>query len=193
MWWVSDLSLFLSLAVTFFWPSLSSLFSVHTLSAHLGEVTSVTFSSDGRHLLSASKDNSNRLWDVRMGRTLRRYKGHQNITRNLCKASFAACDSVVYSGRSVIFRLLGHEETRSFTHGLAVARRLPNFQFCIVVPCSEDGCAWAWDSETGETLRGRGGRLVGHKAMVYSTVWSQPQAMLATCSEDTTVRTWWCR
>ena len=31
---------------------------------------------------------------------------------------------------------------------------------------SEDGCAWAWDAETGETLRGRGGRLVGHRAMV---------------------------
>lgn len=36
-----------------------------TLSSHLGEVTSVDMNAPGSLLLSGSKDNSNRLWDIR--------------------------------------------------------------------------------------------------------------------------------
>jgi COMPASS component SWD3 len=38
---------------------------IRTISLHLGEVTSVEMNSSGTLLLSSSKDNSNRLWDVR--------------------------------------------------------------------------------------------------------------------------------
>jgi WD40 repeat protein len=39
---------------------------VTTAPACLGEVTSVEFDQYGRYLLAGCKDNSNRLWDLRM-------------------------------------------------------------------------------------------------------------------------------
>jgi WD40 repeat protein len=41
---------------------------VRTFSSYLGEVTSLQTNSNGSQLLSASKDNSNRLWDLKMVR-----------------------------------------------------------------------------------------------------------------------------
>jgi COMPASS component SWD3 len=36
------------------------------MTSHLGEVTSVAVNEAGTLLLSCSKDNSNRVWDIRM-------------------------------------------------------------------------------------------------------------------------------
>ena len=47
-----------------FWDITSGL-CVNTLQGHLGEVTSVAVSATGTMLVSCSKDNSNRLWDLR--------------------------------------------------------------------------------------------------------------------------------
>ena len=77
-----------------FWDLVSGI-CIRTLAHHLGEVTSVDFSSNGSLLLSSSKDNSNRLWDIRMQRTLRKLKGHQNTSKNFITARFAARGMVV--------------------------------------------------------------------------------------------------
>jgi WD40 repeat protein len=50
-----------------FWDVTSGL-CVRTFSSYLGEVTSLQTNSNGSQLLSASKDNSNRLWDLKMVR-----------------------------------------------------------------------------------------------------------------------------
>jgi hypothetical protein len=39
---------------------------VQTMAACLGEITSVDFDHEGKYLLAGCKDNSNRLWDLRM-------------------------------------------------------------------------------------------------------------------------------
>jgi WD40 repeat protein len=36
------------------------------MAASLGEITSVEFDHEGKYLLAGCKDNSNRLWDLRM-------------------------------------------------------------------------------------------------------------------------------
>ncbi|KAJ1952879.1 hypothetical protein EC988_003316 [Linderina pennispora] len=74
----------------------------------------------GTLLLSSSKDNSNRLWDLRTLKRLRRYKGHQNTSKNFIRAGFlgeslvvgGSEDGVVYlwdrESASVVQRLEGH-------------------------------------------------------------------------------------
>eukprot|EP00158_Paraphelidium_tribonemae_P006014 Partr_v1_DN27631_c0_g1_i4_m65018 putative WD40 len=79
-----------------FWDITSGL-CVKTIATHLGEVTSVDISGSGAMLLSSSKDNSIRLWDIRMIRPTRRFKGHQNTSKNFIRASFAS-NSLVVSG-----------------------------------------------------------------------------------------------
>jgi COMPASS component SWD3 len=82
-----------------FWDIVSGL-CIKTISSHLGEVTSVEMSPDGTQLLSSSKDNSNRLWDLRYLRPLRKFKGHQNTSKNFISASFAGT-SLILSGSEV--------------------------------------------------------------------------------------------
>jgi COMPASS component SWD3 len=83
-----------------FWD-MSSGVCVQTLTQHLGEVTSVDVSKDhnGHLLLSCSKDNSNRLWDIRKNNEfIQRYKGHQNTNMNLIRAHFGPQNKVIISG-----------------------------------------------------------------------------------------------
>ncbi|KAK4053933.1 hypothetical protein OIO90_003770 [Microbotryomycetes sp. JL221] len=77
-----------------FWDSVSGL-CIRTLNAQLGEVTSVDMSES--YLLTNSRDNSVRLWDVRMLRPLRRFKAHSNTSHNFIRASFAH-SSLLVSG-----------------------------------------------------------------------------------------------
>jgi WD40 repeat protein len=51
---------------------------------------------------------------------------------------------------------------------------------------SEDGRALIWNIATGDVTQS----LDGHEGAVYSTAWSDSQSMLATCSEDETVKLW---
>lgn len=77
--------------------------------------------SSGTLLLSSSKDNSNRLWDVRMVRPIRKLKGHQNTSKNFIRANFAdnnlivggSEDGIVYiwdqETGEVLQKLRGHQ------------------------------------------------------------------------------------
>ena len=49
-----------------------------TLSGHRRAITCVTFSADGKQLLTGSKDRSLRLWDVASGKKLQTFVGHEN-------------------------------------------------------------------------------------------------------------------
>ncbi|OAJ37621.1 hypothetical protein, variant 1 [Batrachochytrium dendrobatidis JEL423] len=82
-----------------FWDIVSGL-CIKTISSHLGEVTCVEMNSDGTLLLSSSKDNSNRLWDIRMLRPIRKFKGHQNTSKNFIRASFLG-NSLIVGGSEV--------------------------------------------------------------------------------------------
>jgi COMPASS component SWD3 len=84
-----------------FWDLVSGV-CVKTYSSHFGEVTSVEMNKAGSLLLSGSKDNSNRLWDVRLARPIRRFKGHQNTSKNFVRASFGPDDSLVVGGSEVV-------------------------------------------------------------------------------------------
>ncbi|KAI9506525.1 WD40-repeat-containing domain protein [Coemansia spiralis] len=70
-----------------FWDIISGT-CVKSLRSHLGEVTSVA---------TSDSDNSNRLWDLRSLKRLRRYKGHQNTSKNFIRSGFIG-DSLVVGG-----------------------------------------------------------------------------------------------
>lgn len=77
-------------------------------------------------MLSSSKDNSNRLWDLRLGKPLRRFKGHQNTSKNFIRSAFgpneryACCADEVIAGVEVL--LLCHDELLFFSWLLAGVR-----------------------------------------------------------------------
>ena len=50
-----------------------------TLSGHTAEVNTVTFSSDGRSLVSGSDDRTVKLWDVQTGGVIKTFSGHTQL------------------------------------------------------------------------------------------------------------------
>lgn len=134
----------------------------------LGEVSNVEMNAAGTLLLSSSKDNSHRLWDVRMMRPhlWRTLKGHQNTTKNFGRASFGPTHSAGADNGGV-----GESGGREG----------------LVVGGSEDGLVYIWDLGTGKLLS----RLRGHSDVVYHAKWNENQSLLATCSDDGTAMTWW--
>ena len=105
----------------------------------------------GLQLLTASKNNCNRIWDIRTGRVLpQRFKGHQNTCKNFIRCGFGPSDALIVGG-------------------------------------SEDGMGYLWDKESGQVQQ----VLRGHQGVVYDLAWNDKQALLASCSDDGTVRTWW--
>ena len=53
------------------------------LSEHQGEVNSVTFSSDGRSLVSGSDDKTVKLWDMQTGGAIKTFSGHTELVRSV--------------------------------------------------------------------------------------------------------------
>ena len=53
------------------------------LSEHQGEVNSITFSSDGRSLVSGSDDKTVKLWDMQTGGAIKTFSGHTELVRSV--------------------------------------------------------------------------------------------------------------
>jgi len=99
-------------------------------------------------MISCSKDNSNRLWDVRMIRPVRRFRGHQNTSKNFIRASFLN-DSLIVGGSEdgviyiwdtdtgdLIQKLRGHTET--------VYCSVWNSNQSMLCSCSDDNTLKTW-------------------------------------------------
>jgi len=47
-----------------------------------------------------------RLWDIRMNRQVKRFRGHQNTSRNFVRAAFGAQEALVIGGSEVRHNVL---------------------------------------------------------------------------------------
>jgi len=56
---------------------------VRTFRGHTNQVWSVAFTPDGKQLLTGSKDNTMRLWDIETGTELRRFVGHTKTVKSV--------------------------------------------------------------------------------------------------------------
>ncbi|KAL8281312.1 hypothetical protein RQP46_006346 [Phenoliferia psychrophenolica] len=151
-----------------FWDTVSGL-NIRTLTAQVGEVTSVDMTDV--YLLTSSRDNSIRLWDVRMLRPLTRYKAHSNTSQNFVRASFAHA-SLVVSGSDdgilymwdresgeVVQTLEGHE---GVVYGAAW-----NGQQSLLASYGSDGKVFTWEFD--EFSNGREGTERGNLTNMSST------------------------
>lgn len=169
-----------------FWDVVSGL-CIRTINGHLGEVTSVEINETGTLLLSSSKDNSNRLWDIRMLRPLKRFKGHQNTSKNFIRSSFAHTsllvggseDGLIYmwdqESSEVLQTLEGHGRDTRYPSGAANA--------------SPSGGNKMY-SRSASSASDLSGLLSTNNNVAYGAVWNKAQSLLASCGDDGTVKTW---
>jgi len=164
---------------------------VKVFKGHSSAVTHVKFNPIGNLVVSASKDSTIRFWDTVSGvcvRTLTQPISEItsiDISRDGLQLLSNSKDGTirlwdVRTGRS-FRRFRGHQNS-----SLNFIRSVYGPREALIFGGSEDGKVHIWDKETGNLLA----RLRGHTGPVFHTVWNTAQSLLASCSEDGTVRTW---
>jgi len=157
------------------------------LNGHLGSVHSVNFSCDRRLLLSGSRDETVRLWNLDLRRNIVVYRmdapvwDSQFCNRGMYFASATASKCVLLHSTERIHPL------RIFTDASDDVTCLdfhPNCNF--VAGGSDDNNVYMWDMLTGSCVQ----VFTGHKGLVHSVKISPDGRTLVSASNDGTLAIW---
>jgi WD40 repeat protein/serine/threonine protein kinase len=158
------------------------------LRGHTNSVVDTVFSPDGEQILTASYDNSVRLWDASTGKELRQFNGHVSAVR-----------SAIFSpdGKQVL--TASHDKTARLweaTTGKELLQFAGHMGMVIgavfspdgkrVLTASADNTARLWDAAKGKELRLIKGCTDGVTVAVFSPDCEQ----VLTVSNDYTARLW---
>ena len=165
---------------------------VRTLHGHELAVSQVLFNAAGNLVVSAAKDATVRFWDLRSAVCL------QSFGRPLGEVTSVQLSpsgtQLLSSSRDNAVRLWdvrSAKPLRCFTGHQNTCKSFVRARFGpgkgLVVSGSEDGVLYMWDLESGQLMQ----RLRGHADVAYDAVWSEENSMLASCSHDGTLATWW--
>jgi WD40 repeat protein len=161
---------------------------LRTLAGHTSSVNGVALSGDGRIAVSASGDNTLKVWDLSSGRELRTLDGHTNWVYGVALsgdgriAVSASWDKTlkvweVGSGRE-LRTLAGHT---SYVYGVALSG-----DGRIAVSASWDQTLKVWEVGSGRELR----TLGGHTDYVNGVALSGDGRLAVSASADQTLKVW---
>jgi len=163
-------------------------------SGHKGAVQAVRFSRDGSMLVSGSRDNSVKVWDVATGTAVKTFRGHYS------GVSDVAFDHdgrrVVSAGRdhqTIVWSVDNYEEFRTL-----YGRTLDGHEDVVlsasfsadgerIVTASRDRTARTWETSTGELLKVY---EEGHEYLASQAELLPDGRVLVTSAADDTVRFW---
>jgi len=161
---------------------------VRTFRGHTARVWAADFSPDGRRMVTASDDETAKVWDVATGQPVFTLAGHTDWVRS---AAFSPDGSRIVTGSkdylariwdaatgAEIRQLRGH---RSAIRSVAFSRDGRR----IVTAC-QDGTARTWDADTGRPLV----ILHGHSNWVFSAAFAPDGRRVVTAGDDGTARIW---
>jgi WD40 repeat protein len=161
---------------------------IRTLEGHSAAVNCVALSPDGRRAVSASEDNTLKVWDLETGRELRTLKGHSDsvagvaVSPNGQRAVSASWDYTVKLWDLETGREL-HSESGHFDFVQSVVMS-PDGRW--TVSASRDKALYVWDLESGRILK----TLEGHSKPINSVALSADGRWAVSASADTTLKIW---
>ncbi|KAG9054182.1 hypothetical protein FS842_005878 [Serendipita sp. 407] len=163
--------------------------ALNTLLGHAGVVWSVSFSPDGRFIVSGSDDRTVRLWDMETGHQLSTsFEGHSN---RVISVAFSPDGRRIVSGSDKTVRIWDVETGQHLAslngHSNVVWSTAFSPDNRRVVSGSFDKTVRIWDVDTGQQL---GPSLEGHSGIVKCVIFSPDGQQVISCSDDRTIRIW---
>ncbi len=173
---------------------------VVVLKGHALPVNSAEFSPDGKKVVTASNDNTAKVWDVESGELLIDIKGHKSHVDLAVFSPDGKVDLAVFSpdGKKVVTVPMrgeakvwdadnGHFLTDLKGHKVGLSSVVFSPDGKRVVTASHDNTAKVWDVESGDLLAD----LKGHTRELSSAMFSLDGNRVVTASYDGTARIWW--
>jgi hypothetical protein len=159
-----------------------------TLKGHTNAVRSAAFSPDGRRVVTASSDNTARLWEAGSGKEIAVLKGHVGL---VLSAAFSHDGMrVVTASEDKTARLWEADSGKEITvlegHTDLVHSAAFSPDGSRVVTASSDATARLWEAEGGKEIV----VLKEHTNSVQSAAFSPNGKHVVTVSYDTTARVW---
>src|SRR3990167_6207515 len=181
---------------------------IHTLGGphgHKNRVWSACFSPDGQRIVTASTDETAKVWDAHTGalvRTLGGPRDHQRHEGCVFSAQFSpdgqriVTASIDYTAKvwdaqtGALLRTLGGpqaQDPQRHKGWVFLAQFSPDGQ--LIVTASADNTAKVWNAQTGGLVHTLDGHQ-GHQGLVYSACFSPNGQFIVTASRDNTARVW---
>ncbi len=155
---------------------------------HESYVRSAVFSPDGIYIVTASDDNTARVWDAKTGKPITEPLKHEDYVNS---AVFSPDGKyIVTASRDNTARVwdakTGEPVTEQLKHEDYVNSAVfsPDGEF--IVTASGDKTARVWDAKTGKPVT----EPLKHEDYVYSAVFSPDGKYIVTASDDNTARVW---
>jgi WD40 repeat protein len=167
---------------------------------HMALVWGLTFTPDGRYLVTAGADKVVRVWDWRTGKTVRIIRGQAGFGQNgVINAIALSPDGkwlAVGGGFKAAGDVVTHIRIYDFASGelkaLLKGHKAPVLALSfspnssLLISGSFDNSAIIWDVENAQMLH----RLEGHDAEIYNVGFAPDGATAVTGSYDKTLRLW---
>ena len=157
---------------------------LRTLHGHSGTVESVAFSPDGKQVVSASSDETIKIWDLSIGRGVQTIGGYPSNAafspdgQQIVSASYHEVKTWNVATGKELLTLHGHSENVTSVAFSPDGKRIASGSW--------DETVKLWDATTGKELL----TLRGHSGGVTSVAFSPDGKRIASGSSDNTVKVW---
>ena len=158
------------------------------LSGHSDFLRSAVYSPDGTRIVTASLDNTARIWDARTGVELAVLSGHSDRVNSAVYSPDGSQIATASSDKTVRMwdARTGAPLAVLFGHGDRVISAAYSPDGCRIVIASYGRTARILDTRTGDELAA----LIGHGATVTSAAYSPDGTKVVTASFDQSARVW---
>ena len=159
-----------------------------TLTGHNLSVNSASYSPDGTKIVSASGDNTIKIWDANTGTCLQTLTGHTN---SVYSASYSPDGTKIVSAsrdnKIKIWDAITGLCLKTLTgHNSSIKSALYSPDGTRIISASWDKTIKIWDVNTGTCLK----TLTGHTFYVMSASYSPDGTRIVSASGDKTIKIW---